>query len=145
MYSRNYTEEVLEDIRKLTPNHPDFKFKRDDKTYTQKQWRYNLNSTQAKENLRKKSTRLSKKEEYIVTTFEDFDRALNLESKNVYTKKWNRLGKRFKINRLMDYYNKTMEEILKIFNKIKNKDVEYDEKEGKILNISDNNIFKDAK
>lgn len=145
MYSRNYTEQVLEDIRKLTPNHPDFKYKREDKTYTQKQWRFNLNASQAKETLRKKSTRLSNKEEHIVTTFDDFDRALNLESKTVYTKKWKRLGKRFKINRLMDYYNKSMEEILKILDKIKDKNVEYDEKEGKILNIiSDNNIFKDA-
>ena len=139
----NYTEQVLENIRKLTPNHPDFKFKREDKTYTQKQWRYNLNLNRMKENLRKRSTRLSTKEEHIVTTFEDFDRALNLESKSVYTKKWKRLSKRFKINRLMDYYNKSLEEILKIYSKINDKIVEYDEKEGKILNISDNNIFKD--
>lgn len=145
MYSQNYTEQVLEDIRKLTPNHPDFQYKRQDKTYTQKQWRFNLNAAHAKESLRKKSIRLSNREEYIVTTFDDFDRALNLESKTVYTKKWKRLGRRFKINRLMDYYNKTMEQILKIVDKIKNKNVEYDEKEGKILNIiSDNNIFKDA-
>lgn len=135
MSKLNYIDQVLYDIRKLTPNHPDFQYKREDKTYTQKQWRYNLNIASTKEKIRKKSSRLSDREEHIVTTFDDLDKALNLVSKTVYTKKWKRLGKRFKINRLMAYYDKSMEEILKIYDKIRNEDIEYDEKEGKILNI----------
>lgn len=141
MSSFNYIERTVHNIRSLTPNHPDFQYKRQEATYTQKQFHYNFKLHQAKENLRKKSTRLSSRQENIVTTFDDLDRALNLKSNQAYTKKWKRLGRRFKINRLMDYYNRSIEDILKIYDKLRNDEVEYDEKEGKIINISNYNIF----
>ena len=139
--SNNNIEQVLENLRSLTPNHPDFHVFHK-QTYTQKQWKYQMKTSQGKENLRKKSTRLSTRQEVNVATIDDLDKILNIESNKSYTKKWKRLGKRFKINRLMDYYGKNMEEILKVYEKIEPKDVEYDEKQGKIISIV-KDIFKD--
>lgn len=138
--SKNYIETILDDIRSLTPNHPTYQYIRKEETYTQKQWAWQMKVSQSKENLRKKSTRLDKKKE-VIATLDDLDKILNIESKKQYTKKWKRLGKRFKINRLMDYYDKSYQEIMKIYNKINHNDIDYDEKEGKIKNIN-NNIFE---
>ena len=144
--TENYIEETLKKIREQTPNHSQYQIQKErEKTFTQKQWDYNMKQTKAKENLRKKSTRLKKREEIIVKSFDDLDRLLDIESQKAYTKKWNRLGKRFKINRLMDYYDKTMIEISKVYDSIDNKDVEYDDKKGVIIKINNNNIFNESK
>jgi hypothetical protein len=140
--SRNNIEQILYNIRKMTPNHPDLKMDKE-KTYTQKQWQFKMKVAESKENLRKKSTRLDTREEEIITSLDDLDKLLNIETQKMYTKKWKRLSKEFKINSLMNYYNKPIEDILKIYDKIKDNEVEYDEKIGKIKNIT-NNIFKDA-
>ena len=140
MAQLNNTEKIINEIRSLTPNYPGYIHKKE-KTYTQKQWEYNMKVSSTKENLRKKSTRLSDKQEEIVS-LDELDKILDIESKKVYTKKWSRLGKNFKINRLMEYYDKSFEEVMKVYDQINNKDVEYDETNGKIKNIN-NNIFKD--
>ena len=135
MSNHNNIKQVLEKIRALTPNYPD-NYGEKKQTYTQKKWKFQMKVAQSKENLRKKSTRLSKREEKTVATIDDLDKLLNIESTKMYTKKWRRLTRMFKINRLMNYYGKTMEEILKVYDQIKEKDVEYDEKVGKIKNIT---------
>jgi len=129
-------EEKINIIRKLTPNHPDYIVKKD-KTYTQKQWQYNMKLSQAKENLRKKSTRLSTREQEIVSTFDDLDKLLKEESLFMYKKKWSKLGKRYKVNRLMVYYGKSYSKILEVYNQFKDKDkeIDYDEGEGRIKEI----------
>lgn len=140
--SKNYIDDTIEKIRKLTPNHPDYVIKRKEKTFTQKQWQYNMKVSQAKENLRKKSTRLSTREEEVVSSLEDLDRLLEEENQILYKKKWSRLGKRLKVNRLMTYYGVSFDKILDIYDKIKDKDVEYSESEGRIKKINVKNIFE---
>lgn len=142
--SNNSIDEIIDNIRKLTPNHPGYTIEHK-QTYTHKQWQFNLKVSQNKENLRKKSKRLSTREEEIVSTFDDLDRLLEEESETIYKKKWSRLGKRYKINRLMIYYNKSTNQILEIYDKIKDTDVEYSESEGRIKKITVKNIFKNEK
>ena len=142
MTSRSYNlEKTLKRIRNLTPNHPGYQIERE-KTHTQKQWEYKMKYQQHKENLRKKSTRLSNKEEEMVDTFEDFDKLLQEETQKKFRKKWSRLSKVSKIDRLMDYYDKSKAEIMKILDKIEDKKVEYNESEGKINKINIDNIFE---
>ena len=129
----NNIEQVLYNIRRLTPNHPNYSIKREE-TFTHKQWKYNMALTAMKENTRKKSTRLSTRVEEKITSIDDLNKLLDIESRKQYTKKWNKLTKIFKINRLMTYYNKSFDEILKVFATINDRDVEYDETTGKITN-----------
>ena len=146
--SQNNTQETIERIRKLTPTHPDhpnYSIKRTEKTFTHKQWQYNMKVSRAKENLRKKSTRLSTRNEEVVSTFSDLDKLLEEESMLMYKKKWSRLGKRYKVNRLMIYYGESYNKILEIYDKIKEKDIEYSEEEGRIKNITVKNIFENEK
>ena len=143
MSSRAYNlEKTINKIRNLTPNHPGYQVERK-KTHTQRQWEYQMKYQSHKENLRKKSTRLSNKEEEIVETFADFDKILQEETQKKFHKKWSRLSKLSKIDRLMDYYDKSKEEIMKILDKIEDKKVEYNETEGKINKINIDNIFED--
>jgi len=132
--SNTNIEETINIIRKLTPNHPDYIVKKG-KTFTQKQWQYNMKLAQAKENLRKKSTRLSTREQEVVSSFDDLDRLLEEESLLMYKKKWSRLGKRYKVNRLMVYYGKSYSKILDFYDEFKDKDIDYDEVEGRIKDI----------
>ena len=142
MTSRAYNlEKTINKIRSLTPNHPEYQVKKE-KTHTQRQWEYQMRYQEHKENLRKKSTRLKKREEEIVETFADFDKILQEETQKKFRKRWSRLSKLSKIDRLMDYYDKTKEEIMKIFDKIEDKKVEYNESEGKINKINIDNIFE---
>lgn len=134
-YSRDIYTNFIMKLHNLTPDEYINNKKSKEQTYTQKQWQFNMNASMAKENLRKKSTRLNTRQEEILTNYDELDKLLNLESTTVYTKKWRRLNKRFKINRLMDYTNKSMIECRNILDKLNDKDIEYDEKEGKIQNI----------
>ena len=141
--SKNYIEEVLENIRKLTPNISKSTINKK-KTFTQTQWEFNMKRFQSKENLRKKSTRL-RGGDYEIVTLDVLDKLLEIESKTNFTKKWEKLEKKFKINLLMDYYGKSLIEINSIFDKLDNNDIEYDERLGKIINIANKNIFNKDK
>lgn len=144
--STKHIEEVIKQIRRLTPNHPDYINEKaenipENKTYTQKQWEFSMKRSQSIENLRKKSSRLKKREDTIISSLNDLDKILEEESQNMYKKVWKKLSKRFKVNRLMEYYGKTDNEILKVFDKFDNKYIEYDENVGKIKKITIKNIF----
>lgn len=145
--SKKGIESIIEEIRKLTPNHPDYineKIIEQNKTYTQKQWEFSMKRSQGIEHLRKKSTRLKRREETIISSLNDLDKILEEESLLIYKKDWKKLNKRLKINRLMNYYGKLYNEILIVFDKFNNKDIEYDKSLGEIKNITVKNIFENA-
>lgn len=139
--SKDYINDTIKNIRNLTPNYPGYNIKKGE-TYTQKQWKFKMKVSQNKENLRKKSVRLSTKDEEIVSSLSDLDKILEEQTELQYKKKWTRLGKRYKINRLMMYYGKSHEMILEVYDKIQSKDVEYDEGDGRIKKITVKDIFK---
>lgn len=146
--SNNYVKEVIDNIRGFLSNEEEKdystyeeQFKK--KTYTQKQWEYKMKATQMKENLRKKSTRLQKYEQEM-TNLDNLEKMLEEEEELMYKRSWKKLLKNQKINRLIEYYEQPYEKILQIYTKIKDKDVNYDESEGKIKNIDVKNIFENV-
>jgi len=134
-------EKIIEEIRNLTPNRPEISINKN-QTYTHKQWTYNMKFERTKENLRKKSTRLQTREDNYLDSFDQLDKLLEQDTIKSYQKKWEKLSKRDKINRIMIYYGKSMDEIVKVYDKLINEgQIIYDKKCGKIENIIVNNIF----